>query len=164
MTKRFLIFTSAIIFFAAGCGTTSPNNLTNRAQNAQINSVNSNQTADKDAKLKAAAVAKAFGDARMPLNQIEFFNAATDPEKLLGTPHQYVAKAKWQTKDSMVHTIYEYDNETDAQAAKTALEKTVKSGAKNSDYLYAHKNILLRLNRELVSETAAKFETILKSL
>ncbi len=162
--KRILILTSAMIFFAVGCGTSTPVNSSKTTQNAANNTANANQSADTDAKLKAAAVAKAFGEARMPLNQLEFYNAATDPEKLLGTPHQYVSKAKWQTKDTMIHTIYEYADEADAQTAKTALDKTIKPGAKNSDYVYIHKNIVLRINHEMVPETAAKFETILKSL
>lgn len=121
-------------------------------------------TIAKPEKLKVNEVVKAFKAANLPLGQLEFFNAKSDPKQLLGKPNQYTEKAIWQTTEKMVHTVETFAAEADLQARKTSVEAAAKAGEQPAEYVYAHKNILLRLHHEMVPETAAKFEQALKSL
>lgn len=145
-TAHFILL---FILFASGCQTGSSGN-----GNAVF----------KPEKLKVNEVIKAFKAANLPLGQLEFFTAKSDPKQLLGKPNQYTEKARWQTTEKMVHTVEGFANEADLQARKTAVEAAAKSGAQPAEYVYAHKNILLRIHYEMVPETAAKFEQALKSL
>ena len=124
----------------------------------------SNKSAAKPEKLKIDQVVKAFKAASLPLGQLEFFTAVSDPQKLLGKPNQYTEKASWRTTEKIVHTVESFADENHLQARKTAIEAAAKSGSQPAAYVYAHKNILLRIHHEMIPETAAKFEPALKSL
>lgn len=118
----------------------------------------------KPEKLKVDQVVKAFKAANLPLGQLEFFTAASDPNKLLGKPNQYIEKATWQTTEKIVHAVEGFASQADVKARKTSVEAAAQTGAQPAEYVYAHKNILLRLHHEMIAETAAKFEQALKSL
>jgi hypothetical protein len=114
--------------------------------------------------LKLNDVIKAFKKENLPLGQLEFFNAKSDPQQLLGKPNQYTEKAIWKTTEKMVHTVEAFANEADLQARKTAVEAAAQSGTQPAEYVYAHKNILLRLHHEMLPGTAERFTWELKSL
>ena len=118
----------------------------------------------KQEKLKVSEVVKAFKEAKLPLRELEFFTAVSDPQKLLGKPNQYTEKASWRTTEKIVHAVEGFASENDLQARKTAIEAAAKSATSSAEYVYAHKNILLRIHHEMIPETAAKFEQALKSL
>lgn len=118
----------------------------------------------KPEKLKLNEVIKAFKAANLPLGQLEFFTAKSDPKQLLGKPNQYTEKAIWQTTEKMVHSVEGFADEADVQTRKTAVETAAQSGAQPAEYIYAHKNILLRIHHEMIPETAARFEQTLKEL
>ncbi|HEX8637617.1 MAG TPA: hypothetical protein VF692_06120 [Pyrinomonadaceae bacterium] len=120
--------------------------------------------ADKPEKLKLNEVIKAFKEANLPLGQLEFYTAKSDPLKLLGKPNQYTEKATWQTTEKMVHGVEAFADEADLQARKTSIEAAAQSGAQPAEYLYVHKNILLRIHHEMIPRTARKFEQMLKLL
>lgn len=141
---HFVLF---LIFVVSACQTGSTGNV-----------------AVKPEKLKVDQVVKAFKAANLPLGQLAFFTAASDPQKLLGKPNQYVEKATWQTTEKMVHAVEGFAAEADLQARKAAVEAAARSGAQPAEYVYAHKNILLRIHHEMIPETAGKFEQALKSL
>ena len=122
------------------------------------------QQAAKPQTLKLNDVIKAFKAENLPLGQLEFFNAKSDPQQLLGKPNQYTEKAIWKTTEKMVHTVEAFANETDAQTRKSAIEAAAQSGAQPKEYVYAHKNILLRLHHEMLAGTAERFVWELKSL
>ena len=140
-------FILLFILFISGCQSGSTGNV-----------------AVKPEKLKANEVVKAFKAANLPLGQLEFFTAKSDPKQLLGKPNQYTEKATWQTTEKMVHAVETFNNEADLQARKTAVEAAAQSGSQPAEYVYAHKNILLRIHHEMIPETAAKFEYALKEL
>lgn len=149
--KSLLILTLTLVLISSGCQTQT--NTTNKS--------NVNQPAPKAEVLKVDDVVKTFQTANLPLNQLEFFNAGSDPDKLFGKPNQYTGKIFWQTKAGMTHGIESFANDADLQARKKVLEtdKTF-----TGDFFYTHKNILLRIHKEMVPETATKFEQALKSL
>ena len=113
-------------------------------------------------KLTITEVAKAFKDANLPVRQLEFFNANSDPAQLLGKPDQYTEKAVWQTTEEITHTILAFDNDADLQTAKTQLEAA--QPPLDPDYIYVHKNILLHINHQIYLRTAAKYRKTLESL
>jgi hypothetical protein len=126
-------------------------------------------SADKNAavkmeKLKIDQVVKTFKAVNLPLGQLEFFTAKSDPEQLLGKPQQYAEKAIWRTTEKMVHTIEAFADEADLQARKTAVEAAAQAGTTPAEYVYVHKNILLRIHHEMLPVTAARFEYALKKM
>lgn len=122
------------------------------------------QQAAKPQTLKLNDVIKAFKAENLPLGQLEFFSAKSDPQQLLGKPNQYTEKAIWKTTEKIVHTVEAFASEADLQARKTAVEAAAQSGAQPKEYVYAHKNILLRLHQEMLPGTAERFAWELKSL
>lgn len=151
--KIFLSTILTVSLIASGCQSST--------QTGNNNGANSANTAAKPVALKVNDVVKAFQTARMPLNQLDFYNAATDPDKMLGKPNQYTEKVVWQTKETMKHAVETFANDADVQARKKVLEADKKF---SGDFIYTHKNVLLRINKEMVPETAAKFEQILKAM
>jgi hypothetical protein len=150
--KSFLLAMSFVLL-VSGCqtGTKDKSNL----------NTNTNQAAPKSEVLKVDEVVKAFQAARLPLGQLEFFNANSDPDKLLGKPNQYTGKVFWQTKKDMTHGIESFANEADLQTRKKFFETDQRF---SGDFLYTHKNILVHIHKDLLPETAAKYEQTLKSL
>jgi hypothetical protein len=114
--------------------------------------------------LKVNDLIKRFKAENLPLGQLEFFNAKSDPQQLLGKPNQYTEKAIWKTTEKMVHTVEAFANETDAQARKSAIEAAAQAGTEPAGFVYAHKNILLRLHHEMLPGTAERYAWELKSL
>ena len=150
--KYFLFLIISALVFVAGCQT---------AQKPAVNQTNANQAAPKAEVLKLNDVIKAFQAANMPLGQLEFFNANSDPDKLLGKPNQYTEKAIWQTKAGMGHSVEVFAGDADLQARKKFYETDKKTAG---DFLITHKNVLVRIHKEMVPETVARFEQTLKAL
>lgn len=111
--------------------------------------------------LKVDEVVKVFQKANLPLGQLEFFVEKSDPEKLLGKPNQYTGKVFWQTKKDMTHGLESFSSDEDLQARKRYFEADKKTAG---DFFYVHKNILVRIHKDMLPETAAKFEQALKSM
>lgn len=152
--KLYFILSPVLLFalFASGC---------------QSAAINDNQNAAATAKkqvLKLNDVIKAFKEANLPLGNLDFLSAKSDPQQLLGKPNQYTEKAVWQTNEKIVHTIEAFAVEADLQARKTAIEAAAQPGAQPAEHVYAHKNVLLRLHGAMLPETAARYEQALKSL
>lgn len=154
--KYFLLLTLAALVFVSGCQPPQQN------MNSQTNAnANANKPAAKADVLKVNDVIKAFQAANMPLNQLEYFNAGSDPDKLLGKPNQYIEKVIWQTKAGMGHNVEVFANDADLQARKKLVETDKKTAG---DFLITHKNVLLRIHKEMVPVTVARFEQTLKAL
>jgi hypothetical protein len=149
--KSILLLAAALILFTSGC----------QRETKTTNKTNTDQSAPKSEVLNVDEVVKAFQAARLPLGQLEFFNASSDPDKLLGKPNQYTGKVFWQTKKDMTHGIESFANEADLQTRKRFFETDKRF---SGDFLYTHKNILVHIHKDLLPETAVKYEQALKSL
>ena len=121
------------------------------------------QPAAKAQILKINDLIKRFKAENLPLGQLEFFNAKSDPQQLLGKPNQYTEKAIWKTTEKMVHTVEAYASEADAQARKSAIE-AAQTEAEPARFVYTNKNLLLHLHHEMLPGTAERYAWELKSL
>lgn len=115
------------------------------------------------------AAAKAIG---LPIAEMMVFTAESDPDKLLGRPNQYTARAAWH--DSRLPVAAGHPPGTDVQdggdlelfatADDIRARQRALSGAAATEYDYASEKglVLLRLSRQLTPEQAAQYAQALK--
>lgn len=121
--------------------------------------------------LTTEAVLDAFKNANLPLTDVIVYTEATDKNNLLGRPHQYVGKINFSDKrvkntamTKQGNSIEVFLTQEDLEARKNYTEGISKSGGPFAQYVYSHKNVLLRLVHQILPKDAAQYETILKSL
>jgi hypothetical protein len=121
--------------------------------------------------LTSEAVLNAFSSANLPLHNIVIYTDETDPNRLLGRPNQYVRKinfadtrAKNVAAEKNPNSIEIFSNLDDLEDRRRYTEAISKSGGPFAQYIYSHKNVLLRLSHDLLPKDAAEYESILKSL
>jgi hypothetical protein len=121
--------------------------------------------------LKAEAVFSAFKEAGFPVKDEVQYTEETDNNNLLGRPGQYVGKINFSDERSIKkatakqgNTIEVFANNEDLERRKNYTETISKSGGVFAQYIYAHKNVLLRLDHQLVPKDAGEYERVLKSL
>lgn len=118
--------------------------------------------------LTSQQVLNAFKTANLPIADVVIYTDETDPNNLLGRPHQYVGKinftdtrAKGKKQEC---TIEVFENKDDMESRKQYTDTISGSGGMFLKYGYAHKNALIRLPHQLLPKDAAAYETILKTL
>jgi hypothetical protein len=122
--------------------------------------------------LKAEAVINAFKASGIPVRSEVIYTAETDPNKLLGRPNQYTEKASWAderlkqgaTGELSGGTVEVFDSAESLERRKRYVEEIGKSVPFLAQYVYAHKNVLLRLDHSLTPKQAGEYENILKVL
>jgi hypothetical protein len=113
---------------------------------------------------------QAFG---LPIADVVIYDAATDPEGLLGRPGQYVAKATW--RDTRVNAagpaagidaggnVEVFASGDDLRVREETLDAAGGSSA-SVEYRYASGLILLRLSPLLAPEQAEDYAAVLSVL
>jgi hypothetical protein len=117
--------------------------------------------------------------ARIPTARLSVvYNAQTDPNQLLGTPHSYVSKAAFtdtrinpaQANDTepgsieLGGSVEVFNNEADAQARKQYLDQTLAElPIAVREYSYLREPVLLRVSRRLTPEQAAEYQAALNA-
>lgn len=158
-----------VTFLAASCGTKPAENLAKiEANAAKAAQASPSPTLEI---LASESVLSAFKEAKLPITNVEVFTEETDTNKLLGRPNQYVGKINWgDTRaenikfDKNPNSIEVFASIEDLQSRKNYTESVSKSGGIFNQYIYSHKNVLVRLTHHLFPKDAAQYETILKSL
>ena len=121
-------------------------------------------------KLTAKQVIDVFKNAKFPITKEVIYSEETDPNKLLNRPNQYIEKVSWldtRIKDKLQETnatIEVFQNEEDLQNRRKYVESMNKAASALAQYIYTHKNILFRINHQLLPKEAEEYEKILKSL
>jgi hypothetical protein len=146
-------------------------------QSSQVNTKpenkdNQTSTSITSDKLKANNVLDALKKANLPIDRITVYTAETDLNKLLGRPNQYIEKISWIDKrikenstDNLVGgTIEVFDSVELVEKRRKYIEEIGKSAGIFTQYQYAHKNVLLRLDKELTPQQASEYEKVLKDL
>ncbi len=117
--------------------------------------------------------------AGMPIKDWTRFNAETDPNHLLGRPHNYIEKANFT--DQRIRLDYEPDPALTKPTSHLNCTVEVFAAVEDArrrqayvaeiakvpmftEYNFLHKNVLLRLDRKLTPTQAAEYERILSSL
>lgn len=121
-----------------------------------------------------ARLAEKVGTARLSV----VYDAATDPNELLGTPGAYTSKAAFtdtridpagadDTELGSVElggSVEVFPDETDARARKQYLDETIADLPIDvSEYSYVDGPVLLRVSRRLTPEQAAEYEAALQA-
>ncbi len=121
--------------------------------------------------LSAPQVIDAFKKANLPIVGEKVYTEETDPNHLLNRPNQYTGKINFDDKRaagadalSGSQSIEVFANAADLESRKNYTETISKSASMFAQYIYTHKNILLRLDHQLTPSQAAEYEKVLKSL
>jgi hypothetical protein len=122
--------------------------------------------------LKIEDILKAFKTAGLPIEKEVIYTEENDTNKLLGRPGQYIAKASWADKrikqpesgDPQGGTVEAFESQESLERRKGYIEKIGEASPIFAQYLFTHKNVLLRLERALTPTQAADYEKALKQL
>lgn len=155
-----------LIAFAIVCLSSCQNTLLNNASKSK-----SAQSSAIENKLKARDVIVAFKKANLPIDKVFFYTAETDFENLLGKPDQYIEKVDWidtriksNSIDNHVGGVIEIFETVDALESRKKKVEEVESKAGIKNYLFAHKNVLIRLDSILNPQQASDYEIVLKTV
>lgn len=163
------VLLSLCLALAFGCSTQTASNLaqieTDAAKAAQPSPTST------PALLTSEAVLTAFKAANLPIDNVVVYNEETDTNKLLGRPNQYVGKinfgdtrVKPKGGEKSPNSIEVFAKDEDLQSRKQYTENISKSASIFAQYIYAHKNVLVRLTHDLLPKDAAQYENVLKAL
>lgn len=126
--------------------------------------------------LTDAGILAALQAAGLPIAETVVYTADTDPNHLLGRPHQYLAKANWHDtrlpapKNPAAPEVSDgggleiYADAGGAAARGAYIAGIGKSMAALAEYDYLYGPILLRLSKDLTPAQAAAYTTALTTL
>ena len=119
--------------------------------------------------MSAAEVLGVFIKAGFPIYEQYIFAAETDPEKLLGTPHNYTSKAEWF--DSRAGTLNNngvfvevFKNNADCKARKQKIDLMYGYISSVQFYSFQEGKVLLSLQCALSTAEVAGYEEALKMM
>jgi hypothetical protein len=120
--------------------------------------------------LTADSIIQSLKAGGLPIKNEVVFTDENDPNKLLGRPNQYVGKASWndeRDKDANPKdpncTVEVFDSIDAFERRKEYLEGVAKAPM-FAQYVFSHKNAVLRLDHALTPKQAAEYEKVLKAL
>jgi hypothetical protein len=118
----------------------------------------------------AADVVQALATGGLPIAEVLVYDAATDPEALLGRPGQYIAKASWrdsrigeaatgvsQTGIAAGGTVEVFASEADRAARERHIAEVTGVSPLLAEYRYSRGLIILRVSRFLAPDEAAEY-------
>lgn len=101
--------------------------------------------------------------AEFRVSEIRIYNEETDPNKLLGRPGQYIAKANWKDGTGTC-SIEVFKTEADLKRRKEYIEQVTAIASPLTEYLYINGLTLLRISRELTPKQAEEYNKALPRL
>jgi hypothetical protein len=132
-------------------------------------SVTPTKAVEETKTLSSKSIMDDLKKAGLPIGKTEIYTEENDTNKLLGRPNQYTEKTSWadtrleQASDNMEGgTIEMFANQTDLQNRKTYVEAVTKSSSMLVQYIYAYKNCLMRLSKNLTPKQAEEYKNILE--
>ena len=130
--------------------------------------------ARKPVALSAEAVAKRLASAGLPVVQIVALTAATDSNKLLGRPGQYISKADFEDSrrlasgddemDVTDNTIEVFATVADAQRRQAYITRVTSAAPMFTQYIYRRGTILLRIQKSMLPDEARSYEAALAKI
>lgn len=117
--------------------------------------------------LKTEEVIESLQKQTINMNKVVIYNENNDPNELLGRQGQYIGKASWtdsRTETNKLNcTIEVFDNEESLNKRKEYLKEFTDNPMFNQ-YVYVHKNIIMRINGKLTPSEAKRYKGILKTM
>lgn len=121
--------------------------------------------------LTAEEIVAAFKDAGLPIGRVEIYDAANDPNEMLGRPGQYTAKFNFADtrleqsgEDVRGGSIESFDNEEDRQNRADYIKSIGEDMPIFAEYQYMSGLMLLRLDKGLTPDQAAEYDAIFQTL
>ncbi|MBS3909808.1 MAG: hypothetical protein KGZ93_09360 [Actinobacteria bacterium] len=141
-------------------------------QQAANNPTTTTKQAAKPAEtLKAAQVIDAFKKTGIPITQTIVYTEATDTNKLLGRPGQYIEKINWadgrieqsDKANPVGGTVEIFTSEQD-RAKRYSYIKQFMDNPMLVQYMYEHGLALVRLDKDITPTQAKQYKTALDAL
>ena len=147
------------------------------------NSIETNEAVNQNVQassteIEPEAIINAFKEAGLPIGRVVIHDSKSDPNNLLGRPDGYKASAHFEdTTVKQIAPLTEEDVDLptggsievwpDSDGARKRLDYMEKIDETMNlpqlkQYRYLHNNVLLRLEYEILPESAAQYEQILK--
>lgn len=120
--------------------------------------------------LAVADVKKAFEKAELSMTELVEYDDETDPNDQIGRPNGYIAKISWydsrmeKVSETPDCTVEVFKSVKDLELRKRHIDQMYEAMPILSSYLFIHKNLILRLPKDLTPKQAAEYEKALKSL
>jgi hypothetical protein len=123
-------------------------------------------------KMTPTEILAAFTAAGSQIGKVTVWTEATDENKLMGRPHQYVAKFNWDDKaikelsagSYSAGSIETFANVEDAQARKTYIDGIIKSAPMFTEYDTLNGSVLMRLDGSLTPTQAKAYAAVFQKL
>lgn len=120
--------------------------------------------------ITAQAVLDAFKAAGLPLQDAHLYTAEDDPNSLLGRPGQYIGKANWNdgrhpTSDpDGANTVEVFPDEASMIKRRDYIARVTGDSPMLLQYMQAHRNVLVRLDKQITPDQAAEYKRALETL
>lgn len=161
MTRLIILF-ALFLFACAKPGAPNPPVATPDAAPAPVG--------EKFDVLNSDAVLAGLKASQLPVVKEVAYTDVTDDNHLLGRPHQYVSKINFEDqriakpKSTLNNTIESFTSAEDLENRRAYIESISKKVPLFAQYMYVHKNILLRLSFDLTPAQAKEYEAALRTL
>lgn len=163
-TLTFIVLSVVLLF---GCGTETMNQQP-EALEEEIETIDDSTTVTDF--LTEEEVLDRFVIFELPVGETIIYDEETCPNDLLGRPGQYIGKADWE--DTRVDqygdiltggTIEVFEDEATLLKRKEYLEPFLEE-AMFLQYMFIHKNVIVRVDKELTPSQAEEYKDALESL
>lgn len=143
--------------------------------------------ASEEPKLSAEDVLKRFVDSGLPIGRVDTYTDENDPEHLLNRPGHYIGKCAWEDTRYQATTpegkaaedvmykelgvsglaggfIEVFETKEALQAREGLLRAAYENNPAIHQYIYVHKNIIIRVNQQVTPKHAEEYQKALTSL
>lgn len=120
--------------------------------------------------ITAQGVLDAFAAAGLPLQDVHVYTAENDPNALLGRPGQYIGKANWNDgrhpadDPDGANTVEVFADEASMLARRDYIASVTGNNPMLLQYMQAHRNALVRLDKQVTPEQADEYKRVLDAL
>jgi len=119
--------------------------------------------------LTAEQIVEELKSSGMPITNVVVYDEKTDPNGLLGRPHQYTSKVNFSDPahddadlTSPDNTVEVFQFADDARKRATVIRDVTSATPALAEYVYQESFYVLRLNHDILPADAAKYEELFK--
>jgi hypothetical protein len=159
--KIFICGIIIMLFCLTGC---SENNLTSNNETSKLKETKIEEVVFK--KENSEKLVQELKNKGLNIGKVVTYNEENDPNKILGRPHQYISKSKFEIvgieqfdeEEPTGGTIEVFENEEDMKNRKEYVDAISASASIFAEYSYGKGYALLRISNEVTPTEAKKFE------
>lgn len=115
--------------------------------------------------IEPGALKAAIATSGLPVRDVVEFTAETDPNNQIGRPNGYIAKFSWtdEREPDFQATVEFFASAKDLELRQRHLDQVHSAVPITRDYIFVHKNAILRVPLKLTPNQAAEYEKLLKT-